>query len=390
MTAAGPLAGVRVLDFSTVGPAARSARWLADYGADVVKIGAPARAGAVQIEPVFYAYSAHRGMRRIRLDLKADAGRAAFLRLAETADVVIESFRPGVVDRLGIGYEAVKAVNPGIVYCSTSGYGQDGPRSQWAGHDLNYLAVGGYLDCSGRGADGGPALPGATIADSAGGGMQAVMGILAALVARQSTGEGQHLDVAAADGVLALMSLYVERAPGHRRRARAPPRPPHRTLRLLRPLRGVRRRLAVGGRHRAPLLGQPLPPARPRGVRRRPDRRRPPGRDPGRLPGPFQGEDPRRVGGRAGPRRHLRGPRADRRRGGGRRAVRRPRRHRRRHPPDRGRLPPGRPGPGRPTRPGRGRRRPRLAADRRPSRSSAPPATPPPSSTPSCTEGVIA
>ena len=212
MTTAGPLAGVRVLDFSTVGPAARSARWLADYGADVVKIGAPTRAGAVQIEPVFYAYSAHRGMRRIRLDLKADAGRAAFLRLAETADVVIESFRPGVVDRLGIGYEAVKAVNPGIVYCSTSGYGQDGPRSQWAGHDLNYLAVGGYLDCSGRGADGGPALPGATIADSAGGGMQAVMGILAALVARQSTGEGQHLDVAAADGVLALMSLYVEQS----------------------------------------------------------------------------------------------------------------------------------------------------------------------------------
>jgi alpha-methylacyl-CoA racemase len=206
----GPLEGVRVLDFSTVGPAARSARWLADYGADVVKIGAPAKAGAVQIEPVFYAYSAHRGMRRIRLDLKADAGREAFLRLAAGADVVVESFRPGVVDRLGIGFDAVRAVNPRIVYCSTSGYGQDGPRSQWAGHDLNYLAVGGYLSCSGQAADGGPALPGATIADSAGGGMQAVMGILAALVQRQSTGEGQHLDVAAADGVLALMSLYVE------------------------------------------------------------------------------------------------------------------------------------------------------------------------------------
>jgi alpha-methylacyl-CoA racemase len=205
-----PLHGVRVLDFSTVGPAARAARWLADYGADVVKVGAPARAGAVQIEPVFYAYSAHRGMRRIRLDLKADAGREAFLRLAAEADVVIESFRPGVVDRLGIGWEAVSAANPRIVYCSTSGYGQDGPRGQWAGHDLNYLAVGGYLDCSGRAADGGPALPGATIADSAGGGMHAVMSILAALVARQSTGVGTHLDVAAADGVLALMSLYVE------------------------------------------------------------------------------------------------------------------------------------------------------------------------------------
>jgi alpha-methylacyl-CoA racemase len=149
-------------------------------------------------------------MRRIRLDLKADAGREAFLRLAAEADVIIESFRPGVVDRLGIGWEAVSAANPRIVYCSTSGYGQDGPRGQWAGHDLNYLAVGGYLDCSGRAADGGPALPGATIADSAGGGMHAVMSILAALVARQSTGVGTHLDVAAADGVLALMSLYVE------------------------------------------------------------------------------------------------------------------------------------------------------------------------------------
>jgi alpha-methylacyl-CoA racemase len=204
------LQGITVLDLSTVGPAARAGRWLADYGADVVKVGAPAKAGAVQIEPVFYAYSAHRGMRRIRLDLKADGGRDAFLRLAASADVVIESFRPGVMARLGLAYDDVRAVNPGIVYCSTSGYGQDGPRSQWAGHDLNYLAMGGYLSCSGVGVDGGPALPGATIADSAGGGMQAVMSILAALVQRQSTGDGAYLDVAAADGVLALMSLYVE------------------------------------------------------------------------------------------------------------------------------------------------------------------------------------
>jgi alpha-methylacyl-CoA racemase len=204
------LEGVRVLDLATVGPAARASRWLADYGAEVIKIGAPPKAGAVQIQPPFYAYSGHRGMRRILLDLKADAGREAFLRLAESADVVIESFRPGVVDRLGIGFDGVRARNPGIVYCSTSGYGQDGPRSQWAGHDLNYLAVGGYLDCSGRGADGAPALPGATVADSAGGGMQAVMSILAGLVARGRTGESCHLDVAAADGVLALMSLYVE------------------------------------------------------------------------------------------------------------------------------------------------------------------------------------
>jgi len=204
------LQGVTVLDLASVGPAARTSRWLADYGARVVKIGPPPRQSGVQIVPPFYAYSGHRGMERALLDLKSDSGRDAFLRLAARADVVIESFRPGVMERLGLGDAAVRAVNPAIVYCSTSGYGQDGPRSQWAGHDLNYLAVGGYLDCSGRAADGGPALPGATIGDAAGGGMQAVIAILAALVQRATTGAGAYLDVSVADGVLALMSLYVD------------------------------------------------------------------------------------------------------------------------------------------------------------------------------------
>jgi alpha-methylacyl-CoA racemase len=204
------LAGITVLDFATVGPAARASRWLADYGATVVKVGAPPKRAGVQIEPPFYAYSGHRGMQRVQLDLKADAGRDAFLALATGADVVIESFRPGVVDRLGVGYDAVRDVNESIVYCSTSGYGQTGPKSQWAGHDLNYLALGGYLDCSGRTAEDGPALPGATIGDSAGGGMHAVMAVLAALVQRERTGQGAHLDVSVADGVLAFMSLYVD------------------------------------------------------------------------------------------------------------------------------------------------------------------------------------
>jgi alpha-methylacyl-CoA racemase len=204
------LDGVTVLDFASVGPAARASRWLADYGADVIKVGPVPRQGGVQITPPFFAYSGHRGMRRILFDLKADAGRDTFLRFARSADVVIESFRPGVVDRLGIGYDAVRAANPSVVYCSTSGYGQTGPRSQTAGHDLDYLAVGGFLDCSGRGADGGPPIPGATIADSAGGGMHAVMAILAALVRRGTTGEGAFLDVSVADGVLSFMSLYVD------------------------------------------------------------------------------------------------------------------------------------------------------------------------------------
>src|SRR5260221_13755116 len=149
-------------------------------------------------------------MERVLLDLKAPSGRDAFLRLAERADVMIESFRPGVVDRLGIGAADVRTVNPGIVYCSTSGYGQTGPRSQWAGHDINYLAVGGYLDCSGRSAHGGPALPGATVGDAAGGGMQAVIAILAALVQRSATGEGAYLDVAVAGRVVAPISLYID------------------------------------------------------------------------------------------------------------------------------------------------------------------------------------
>ena len=204
------LDGITVLDFATVGPAARASRWLADYGADVVKIGAPPKQAGVQIEPPFYAYSGHRGLRRAQLDLKSDAGREAFLTLATDADIVIESFRPGVVDRLGIGYDAVQAVNESVVYCSTSGYGQTGPKSQWAGHDLNYLALGGYLDCSGRTEAGRPALPGATIGDSAGGGMHAGMAILAALVQKERTGVGAHLDVSVADGVLAFMSLYVD------------------------------------------------------------------------------------------------------------------------------------------------------------------------------------
>jgi len=217
------LQGIRVLDLASVGPGARASRTLADYGAEVIKVGAVPRAGGVQIVPPYYAYSGNRGVGRALFDLKADAGREAFLRLAATADVIIESFRPGVVDRLGIGFDAVRALNPGIVYCSTSGFGQSGPRSTWAGHDINYLGVAGFLDCTGRQADGRPALPGATVADIAAGGMQAAMSIMAALLRRANTGEGELLDVSIADGSFALMSLYVdeylatgvEPGPGH-------------------------------------------------------------------------------------------------------------------------------------------------------------------------------
>jgi len=217
------LHGIRVLDLASVGPGARASRLLADHGAELVKVGAVPRAGSVQLTPPYYAYSGDRGAKRAQFDLKSDGGREAFLRLADTADVLIESFRPGVVDRLGIGYEAVHARNPRLVYCSTSGFGQTGPRRSWAGHDINYLGVGGFLDCTGRQADGRPALPGATVADIAAGGMHAAMAVMAALLRRASTGEGELLDVSIADGVMAMMSLYadeylatgVEPGPGH-------------------------------------------------------------------------------------------------------------------------------------------------------------------------------
>ena len=210
MTQPPALDGTLILDLSTVGPATRAARILADYGARVIKVGVPPSKSGLQTIPPFYAYSADRGMQHIKLDLKAAEGKDAFYRLAERADVVIESYRPGVADRLGIGFEALRSRNAGIVYCSTSGYGQDGPASQRAGHDLDYVAVTGFLHCNGRAQDGKPPVPGASVADSAAGGMQAAMAILAALLRRTKSGTGEYLDVSLADGMLNLMSIYID------------------------------------------------------------------------------------------------------------------------------------------------------------------------------------
>lgn len=206
----GMLDGVTVLDLSAVGPATRAARWLADYGATVVKVEPVVSQRSGAAAPPFHAYGAGRDFKRVRIDLKSAEGRDAFLALADSSDVVLESFRPGVVARLGIDYDVIRDRNPAVVYCATTGYGQSGKRSGWAGHDLNYLAAGGFLDYSGRTADGAPALPGTTVADTAAGGMHAVIAVLAALIARGRTGEGTYLDVSVHDGVLALMSLQLD------------------------------------------------------------------------------------------------------------------------------------------------------------------------------------
>ena len=204
------LEGITVLNLGSVGPAARAARALADYGARVVQITPVSKKGALQTKPVYHSYGAGRGFETMRIDLKAETGRETLLRLAEKADVLIESFRPGVVHRLAIDYETVRSRNPRIVYCSTSGYGQDGPASSWAGHDLNYLAMSGFLACSEPRADGGPPIPGATVADSAGGGMHAALAIAAALVKCGTSGVGTFLDVSAAEGAISLMALSID------------------------------------------------------------------------------------------------------------------------------------------------------------------------------------
>ena len=206
------LAGVRILDLASVGPAARASSILADYGADIIKVAPVPRDAARQVVPHHYAYSGQRRTRRVQIDLKSDAGREALLSLVDGADVVIESFRPGVLDRLGLGFDTLAVRRPQIILCSTSGYGQRGQRAPEVGHDLDYQAVAGALAASERaGADAGkPGLPGATFADSAGGGMHAVIAILAALLRRQATGVGEHLDVSITDGVLNLTSLLLD------------------------------------------------------------------------------------------------------------------------------------------------------------------------------------
>jgi alpha-methylacyl-CoA racemase len=161
---------------------------------------------ADSIDPPASAYGGGRGVRRLRLDLTHPDGRDVLLTLADRADVVIESFRPGVAARLGIDAAVLRARNPRLIYCAISGYGSTGPYATWAGHDLNYVGLSGMLAASA----GPPAVPGATIADAAGGGLQAVVAVLAAPVARGTTGLGATFDVSVAEGTLWLTSLLVD------------------------------------------------------------------------------------------------------------------------------------------------------------------------------------
>jgi crotonobetainyl-CoA:carnitine CoA-transferase CaiB-like acyl-CoA transferase len=204
------LAGLRVLDLTRLLPGPVCTLHLADLGAEVIKIedtglGDYARSmglGAAPGEDSFFFRVVNRNKRALRLDLKQVAGVAVFMRLAREADVIVESFRPGVVDKLGVGYDAVKAINPRIVYCAITGYGQDGPWRDRAGHDLNYIATAGVLDQIGI-AGQAPAIPNLQIGDLLGGALTAAMGILAAVIGAKASGEGRYIDVSMTDATFA-------------------------------------------------------------------------------------------------------------------------------------------------------------------------------------------
>lgn len=212
------LEGIKVLDFCRNAPGMFATMILADLGADVLMVERPmdeTRAAYERIvagiespedERRHASFNAlQRNKRSLALNLKEPESQEVFRRLAADADVVVEGFRPGVVDRLGVGYQQVSQINPRAVYCSVSGYGQTGPYSQMAGHDINYISFAGALGLIGESPDGKPVIPLNLIADYAGGGLCGAVGIMAALMAREKTGQGQYVDIAMTEGVLYML-----------------------------------------------------------------------------------------------------------------------------------------------------------------------------------------
>ena len=220
----GALEGVRILDLTRLLPGGFCTLLLADMGADVLKVEDTGTGDYIRWMPPYYgdeeqqregtasAYflALNRNKRSLRLNLKDERGRDVLLRLVEDYDVVVESFRPGVMDRLGVGYEALRARNRRVIYCPISGYGQDGPLTARSGHDTNYLALNGLLGLTGR--RGGPPIQSAgQIADLGGGGLMAAVGILAALHERERSGEGQVVDISMTDGALSWLAMVAAR-----------------------------------------------------------------------------------------------------------------------------------------------------------------------------------
>ena len=197
----GALKGITVLDLSRLLPGPYASMILADHGARVIAVE-----DRRFLADGLFLTTVNRNKEHVSLNLKTDAGREIFLKLAARADVVMEGFRPGVVQRLGVDYDTLRRLRPEIIYCAITGYGQDGPYRDRAGHDVNYLAQAGVLELIGE-ADRPPSIPGVQIADMVGGGMNAVIGILLALHHRSQTGQGQYIDISMTDGMVGLLPV---------------------------------------------------------------------------------------------------------------------------------------------------------------------------------------
>jgi alpha-methylacyl-CoA racemase len=227
----GALSDVKVLDLSRLLPGGFCSLMLADFGAEVLKVedtgmgdyvrwAIPKYEGAEDSASAAYFLALNRGKKSIRINLKSDEGREVLLKLVKEYDVVLESFRPGVLDRLGVGYERMKEENPRLVYCAITGYGQDGPYRDRSGHDMNYLGLVGLLGLTGD-KEGPPVQAAGQMADLGGGALMAAFGIMAALRERDRSGEGQLVDVSMADGSLSWLALvaakyFADKVPPHR------------------------------------------------------------------------------------------------------------------------------------------------------------------------------
>lgn len=214
-----PLEGLRVLDLTRLLPGGFASLLLADFGADVIKVEDTGMGDYVRWSPPYYEgadetargalfLALNRGKRSIRVNLKSDEGKQVMLRLAREADVLLESFRPGVLDRLGVGYDRLQQENPGLVYCAITGYGQDGPNRDRSGHDMNYLGLNGLLGLTGE-PDGPPIQSAGQIADVGGGGLMAVVGVMVALRERERSGQGQFVDCSMFDGALSWLAMVA-------------------------------------------------------------------------------------------------------------------------------------------------------------------------------------
>ncbi len=207
-----PLEGIKVLDLSTMYPGPYCTMILADFGAEVVKIEPPEGGDFFRVLPPMiedtggYFFQVNRNKKSVSVNLKSEEGKEIFFNLVKDADVVVEQYRPGVVSRLGIDYEAVRKVNPKIVYCSLSGYGQTGPYSMKSGHDLSYISYAGILDLTAR-KDQAPTFPAVQIGDVGGGALYAAIGILIALMSVKQNGVGQYIDISMLDGVVSWLGV---------------------------------------------------------------------------------------------------------------------------------------------------------------------------------------